>query len=396
MRRERREGIYNIIAILGIPVFSLLFLNVYIPNIMSKSDFADWRLASSLIAFSGILHLGAADGLYRTWLSGNGNIKIDFGAMLTVIIYVLVLSIASSLIAESVFSLSALNALSLGFAVFISALMSFSIYYCQVHLAGNVLRLSLVIQPVSFMATVYIISLLARPTSSLVIVSYGISCLLPSLLALANKPLEIKGLNPWQETRRWLVLGAPILLTNIWVIVFINYDKIFLRGLISSKIVYSDYALQSSLFVASSGLGLSLGSFFVSRRIELIRSKWRGIIVCLPVLLSLILAMPLSNIMVLLIPRYSLDYRAVIVLSILSFGFMFVYVAYSKIYMTKELSLIMLFFLPLYSLAIIVSRLLAITEIGYISYASIGLYIIVAIFVLELRLKWRDKKKELL
>lgn len=380
MKKLDISTVTTLIFVLMIPTISLIFSNIYIPNILLSSELADWRLLSSIISFSGLIHLGIADGVYLSWLNGEEN-SLSKRFFIKVISIILLISILSGIAVSLVFSIESILLIYTILTLFTMALMSFAIYYVQIYLSGFILNISLTLQGMVFIILVFILSKFVKINSIYLLLFYCISCLPIIFIALRHGMVE----NKFGEfgISKSINLGLPIVVSNLGIIVFTNIDKIVSRHVFESDSSYASYSIQSSLFVAGAGLGISLGGIIISRKISLFNFRIRVIGLIVSVFAVFILSSPISTALNSLIKHYSVDYRLSIITGFIAFCAFSVYFAYSRIFYPKLLQKIFYTFPVLY---ILLST--AFKNYGQvfpsISLCFIAIYLLIAIAIHEI------------
>lgn len=369
--------ILDLVVIFLIPVFNLGFTSVYIPNSMNISEFADWRFASSLISFAGILHLGVADGLYIRWLDENSETPI---ASRSFILYVLLLIILNALIVVvSMHFYGFLNTAALWalFIVFVSSCMfSFSSYFTLIFLKSNQFKIAIASQTGIFVLCVVLAKTANIFTAPIVIVSYAISCTALNIFALSKFTLieENGGVN---DVFDLIKSGFPILIANLLIILFINFDKLYARFILGSDISYAEYSIKSSIFAAACGIGLSLGAFLVSKRFNFFKHKYRLFIIFGVLCLATLAAPLMSNLLNTIIRGYVIDYKYFCSLSLFSLFIFSTYISYLKFHQPKTCQKIFFIFPVAYCLIIAVA-----TKYFYLSFAQVSATVLLAFLVL--------------
>lgn len=381
MNTNTREMALNLLFALVIPLTALIFANIYIPNTLGIDDFSGWRIASAIISFSGILHLGAADGIYKTWLVNKSNEKIQFGNFLFVVILISVLSAVVVISSYYLFHVEVGSLFALFFALICSCVMSFAVYYMQIHFNDWRLKFSIVSQSVAFIAAVFILNRLTRVNASGMILTYGLSCLPVVIISIRE------GIFSPKYDRflfiSWIKLGFPLLVSNLGIILFINLDKIFARYFFGQHDAFAAYSIESSLFVAAVSLGLSIGGILVSRKVE-INTNYRVLSTVVFSLMTFLFAAPLSSVMNMLIKSYKIDYRLAIILGSIAFCVSIFYFSPSRVYDSVFMRNLLLGFVPIYFF--FVTILLKITsDFSKSSLISLGVFCVFFVVACELR-----------
>jgi hypothetical protein len=324
------KNIINIVLILVVPILSLAFLNILLPNWLDKDHFADWRLISSLLSFAGLLHLGIADGIYKYWLEMKERepaifYRIIYQSAYVIFFMTLVIGYACYLI----FDLGGLTCAALMVSMFLSAIYSFSYYYNMVFISGYTLTLSLVSQSLSFIIILIFLKLIDELNSTSIVLAYGVSNI-PSIL------ISISGFKSIKTTEKslkdFIFLGFPLVVSNLSLILFLNIDKIWARIFIDSNSRYAEYALQSSLFVASASISASLGGYLVTKGKSLINWKYRYLFAGFLIVLTTSVGPLFNVIMRTIIPKYMMDYRIFLLASVAMFYYSIIYASHLKVF----------------------------------------------------------------
>ena len=361
-----------------LPLLSLVFGNIFIPNILSHAELSKWRVISSIAAFAGLMHIGIADGAYITWLKGERALSLrDYIASLTIIC---LLSGIVSCLSAYILRLGHADTASLFILLVMSSLMSFSVYFSQIFLNGLVLNISLILQSSIFILLVIILSKLTSMNAGILSLVYALSCIPIILITLMARMVTREAHS--EEIRSYISLGLPIIISNLGIIIFVNADKILSRRVLHSDFEYASYTIQSSLFTAGASLGLAAGGLLVSKKVNFRNRSIRlfGLALCLFV--TYLVSPIFSTILNSLLSRYSNDYQSSVYLGALSFYVFSVYFSYSRLYLPR-LSQSLLFLFPLYYLISIL--LSSKSSLGFANYSilSIIVYVCLCIAVQE-------------
>ncbi|WP_161881798.1 hypothetical protein [Deinococcus alpinitundrae] len=381
---RKSDLLKTLVTTILIPILNLAFTTIYIPNILSVGAFAEWRLASSVIAFAGILHFGTADGIYRLWLSNKtGKVEVSVVTINLVLVMVILSSIIVSWMSFRYLGLGISSLLALAFSLALACLFSFSTYYAQVFFNGNRLRLALSSQSLLFFLFVSLLGIYKLESVSLVILSYGLATTPALFLMIFSRSFVIVVDRSVSEAYNILTLGAPLMTINVLIILFINLDKFYAKIQLGNSITFAEYAVRSSLFVASCGLGMALGSLLVSKRIHLVKMKIRFIILIITLVLAIAFAGKISIILNLLIRKYDVDYTGITVASAGAFVFFLTYVSYGRIHMISASRAIFLTFPFFYITAVYLQLKFNVSNFSNSSIFALSVFIGISIILYE-------------
>lgn len=324
------KNIINVILILVVPLLSLSFLNILLPNWLDKDHFADWRLASSLLSFAGLLHLGIADGIYKYWLEMiEKEPTVFYKFIYRSISVIFFMSLLVCAVCYLIFDLNKQTCAALMISMFMSAIYSFSYYYNIVFISGYALTLSLVSQSLTFIVLLILLRLIGELNSVNIVLSYGVSNI-PSILISILKIKSVKIVE--KPLKDFIIIGFPLVVSNLALILFLNIDKIWARIFIDSNSRYAEYALQSSLFVASASISASLGGYLVAKGKNLIDWKYRYLFASLLIASTICITPFFNTAMHTIIPKYNMDYSIFLLVSVFMFYYSVVYASYLKVF----------------------------------------------------------------
>lgn len=342
--------IFNILFSLIAPLVSSLTNIFIIPHILNVNAFGDWRFILTILSFSGLLHLGYADGLYKSWIE-DGIYKHKIYIVPFAVSTIFSCSIVSLLYLFISREISASIIIFLG--TFVIATSSFGSYYI-LFLKNNTLRYILPSQSIIMLLGILIIYLLDSVSVANISMAFIFSYL--PYLVVIRKVIDYS--NDYLSWKKYLKSGLPLLMANLTLVAFMNIDKIFVRFISEDNKMYAGYSLGSSIFVIACSVGLTVGNLMLSKRKSFFESKRSRFLVNFTTVIITPISILLSAFINKILPKYEFNYTYFFILSIFAFSFCVLYFSYGRIFLTRKVITVMSYFAPYFIICLYFFKML--------------------------------------
>jgi hypothetical protein len=268
------------LAIILISAFNIVInfiLNFLFPAKASVEAYGEYRYIVTLMAFSGIYHLGYTDGYYLESISQKKSLSVNVFYLLVLVMFLFFIS--DSIIMRNAFRNSHIFLSLLFLFIFLNFIQLFNVFnYINgsflkpvfVQLLNSCLFLIILLTPLSFLIThdIYSFMMILNFISLFLIVFISFKFISKELVLLNF--LSLKSVSFKYHSR-----GIKSLLIGLIFLSLINLDKIILKKSLL-PLEYSYYCFSNSFLVSCLGLSLSLSNKFTNQIFSFESDQLRG------------------------------------------------------------------------------------------------------------------------